>query len=88
MRECWTNTRKGHGTRVKLWYRYCRDGGFLDLHPYPATRVHNCLGVDLDRNVAQGDKGIKSNVQDTLGSLRNLLQSKAGQHSLTMKPAC
>lgn len=66
------NTRKGHGTRVKLWHRYCRDRSFLDLHPYPATRVHNYLGVDLDRNVAQGDKGIKSNVQDTLGSLRKL----------------
>ncbi len=81
-------SRKGRNTRLKRWYWYCRDSGFLDLHPYPATRVHNYLEVDLDRNVAQGNMGINSNVQDTLGSLHKLATIQAVQHSLTMKPAC
>ena len=70
-----SNTRKGHDTRLKRWYWYCKEGAFVDLHPYPATKLHNYLKVDLDRNVAQGNKGIDSNVQDTLGSLRKLAQA-------------
>ena len=53
-----SNTSKGHDTRLKRWYWYCRDRGFLDLHPYPATRLHNYLEMDLNRNVAQGNKGV------------------------------
>ncbi len=66
------NTRKGHDTRLKRWYWYCKEGAFVDLHPYPATKLHNYLKVDLNRNVVQGNKGIDINVQDTLGSLRKL----------------
>ena len=68
-----SNTRKGHDMRLKRWYWYCKEGAFVDLHPYPATKLHNYLKVDLNRNVAQGNKGIDSNVQDTLGSLRKLV---------------
>ena len=51
------NSRKGHDTRLKRWYWYCRDRGFLDLHPYPATRVHNYLEVDLDRMLLRATRG-------------------------------
>jgi len=66
------STRKGDNTRLKRWYIYCQEKGFPDLHPYPATRVATYLKVDLHRNTNAGNKGIGSNVQDTLNSLRKL----------------
>lgn len=66
------STRKGDNTRLKRWYVHCQEKGFSDLHPYPATRVATYLNVDLDRNINAGNKGIGSNVQDTLNSLRKL----------------
>ncbi len=38
-----SNTRKGHGTRLKRWYWYCKEGAFVDWHPYKViTLLPNC----------------------------------------------
>ncbi|DBA86781.1 TPA: hypothetical protein ACH3X1_016624 [Trebouxia sp. C0004] len=66
------STRKGDNTRLKRWYIHCQEKAFMDLHPYPATRVAIYLKVDLDRNINAGNKGIGNNVGDTLNSLRKL----------------
>jgi len=52
-----SNTRKGHDTRLKRWYWYCKKGAFVDLHPYPATQLHQLLEGGLEQKCCSGQQG-------------------------------